>query len=85
MGTPYDTGTKLWTPWFFFHLLLVKLIFKLESIMHYPSYNEFALDQSKPTITKKDGGIIGTNSDFSKVSFLLLKIWSRLTKAVPDF
>jgi hypothetical protein len=42
--------------------------------MHYPSYNEFALDQSKPTITKKDGGIIGTNSDFSKVSFLLLKI-----------
>jgi len=42
--------------------------------MHYPSYNEFALDQSKPTITKKDGGIKGKNSDFSKVSFLLLKI-----------
>jgi len=41
--------------------------FEIESVMHYPSYNEFAIDRNKPTLTKKDGTPIGMNSVFSKV------------------
>ena len=39
--------------------------------MHYPSFNDFAIDRSKPTITKKDGGTIELNAVFSKVCLFI--------------
>lgn len=36
------------------------VLFDYKSIMLYPSYNSFAIDYSKPTMTKKDGSTFNT-------------------------
>lgn len=44
-----------------------------ESLMHY-RWNDFAQDETKPTITAKDGSYIESSEDFSRVSCFKFKI-----------
>ena len=50
-----------------FKYLIYLFLTITESIMHY-EWNEFAIDDSKPTITAKDGSNITRNEDFSRVN-----------------
>jgi len=74
LRTPYDiskTYTSIETQQFhymtFNHIFLLIIICKIkESIMHY-SWNAFALDTSKPTISAKNGAKIKPSDDFTEV------------------
>ena len=44
------------------------VLFDYKSIMLYPSYNSFAIDYSKPTMTKKDGSTF--NAQRNNLSYI---------------